>query len=514
MAAWMLYSAGVAVLIACAASAADVFLRGVRKPVRGVWLGAMLTALVLSGVSLVRMQSPDSVTAGSKVLMAEPLAVTADIPAGPAARALRFVTDLGRELRSFTHAGMQRAYAATQTAAGGRASSLLLSGWAAASILLVAFFCGTLVRMARARRAWPAHRIGDMRVLVSPATGPALVGLVRPAIVVPVWLLGETADRQQLVIQHEQEHLRAHDHAVIALACMIACLLPWNPAIWWLLRRARLAVELDCDARVLGRGARVHSYGSLLLDIAGRGRARPFSAPAIADSRTHLERRIIAMSEITRTPRHARSAAAGAAALLLGVAACTADMPTAAEIDDLDVAQAQMQAEKIGFIQVYDDDGATTFFVDGEQVTEQEAHALLADQVFSIELQKQATGVRIRATTNELRRKAVATTAADDTTFIFERRLPTRVRGEAGGSTRRMALTAERVALTRQGGPDSPLLVIDGVIAPATRSVRSLDPESIDRVEILKGAAARELYDDARAANGVILVTTKKTGSR
>jgi TonB-dependent SusC/RagA subfamily outer membrane receptor len=36
-----------------------------------------------------------------------------------------------------------------------------------------------------------------------------------------------------------------------------------------------------------------------------------------------------------------------------------------------------------------------------------------------------------------------------------------------------------------------------------------MSPESIEKIEVIKGEAARALYDHPRAANGVIIITTK-----
>lgn len=62
----------------------------------------------------------------------------------------------------------------------------------------------------------------------------------------------------------------------------------------------------------------------------------------------------------------------------------------------------------------------------------------------------------------------------------------------------------------------SPLWVIDGVpitnmtsSLTGTNALTEIDPESIESIEVLKDAAATSLYG-SRAANGVILVTTKK----
>src|SRR5690606_10287940 len=150
---------------------------------------------------------------------------------------------------------------------------------------------------------------------------------------------------QRLVVRHEHEHQRAGDHFLLTIVCVAVCVLPWNPALWWMLKRARLAVELDCDARVLRSGAAVKSYGMLLLDIAGHApAARPFTAPALVDARTQLERRVLAMVETHRTGRPLQALACGALTLTLAVGACATDMPTAAQIDELDVAQAHEHA--------------------------------------------------------------------------------------------------------------------------------------------------------------------------
>lgn len=73
-------------------------------------------------------------------------------------------------------------------------------------------------------------------------------------------------------------------------------------------------------------------------------------------------------------------------------------------------------------------------------------------------------------------------------------------------------------SLNQQGANDgSPLYVIDGVPVSATTGLATgginplstLDPTTIESVEVLKDAASASLYG-SRAANGVILITTKK----
>ena len=81
----------------------------------------------------------------------------------------------------------------------------------------------------------------------SPSFGPALVGVLKPWIVIPRWALGMDAERLRLTFLHEVEHRDARDTSLLLAASLAAALNPWNPAMWWCVRRLRQSVELDCD---------------------------------------------------------------------------------------------------------------------------------------------------------------------------------------------------------------------------------------------------------------------------
>jgi TonB-dependent SusC/RagA subfamily outer membrane receptor len=61
-----------------------------------------------------------------------------------------------------------------------------------------------------------------------------------------------------------------------------------------------------------------------------------------------------------------------------------------------------------------------------------------------------------------------------------------------------------------EGDPIQPLIIVDGVITHS--SLAELESEDIKSIEIVKGGAAEAMYG-ARAAGGVVLVTTKKGGN-
>lgn len=540
IAAWMLYSTAVGALMATAGCAAHYVCRMLRFPVRWAWASAMVVTLALSLAALVEL------TAARSPALPDPLAnasIVEQVTAGESTP-VSTIAELLRRAGSVIGLGADRLYsAAASSAPGGRG---LGGAWLLASTALFVLLCGTLLRLGRARRGWTAHRIGDVPVLVSRDAGPALIGLLRPSIVVPAWLLAEPAERQQLVVQHEVEHRRAGDHMLLAAACAGVCLLPWNVALWWMLLRMRLAVELDCDARVLRRGVKARSYGSLLLEIAGRTRARPFGAPALADSGTHLERRLIAMTDSTHSPRRMRAAGAIMSALLLVAAACTADLPTAAAIDDMDVEQATARAEYAGVLAPTTTGESPLFVVDGVIVAEETAHDVAPADIGSVEVVKAPAALKrygeraahgavlIRTRSAQ----AVEGASTDDVNpplgeplqkdaSILVRRSEAAVTPELtekDGDGSSIAFKASAVAsapgaeakvrgeLRRRPLQASPLIIIDGVVTDESFSLSSLAPESIESVEIVKGAAARMLYDDRRAVNGVIRITTKPAG--
>ena len=73
--------------------------------------------------------------------------------------------------------------------------------------------------------------------------------------------------------------------------------------------------------------------------------------------------------------------------------------------------------------------------------------------------------------------------------------------GAEGSITIRGAST-----FSSEGQGTNPLYVIDGVITP---NAAALNPNDIENIEVLKDAASASIYG-SRAANGVILITTKR----
>ena len=305
---WLVYALVISVLLSVAAWLAEQAGRAQRWPTRWVWAAALLGSVALP---LVAWLVPSSHGAAPSVVAAPTAYVLEAIPL---------------ELAPATGSGLSPAL-------------LVLIGWLTLSALLLAAIGVAAARLALRRRRWASRTVDGVDVWVSRATGPASLGLLRGRVVVPEWALSLDPARRRLLLRHEAEHVRARDPQ-LALVGLIACaLVPWNLPLWWQLRRLRLAIEVDCDARVLRGADDPRGYGSLLLDVCQR---RPSLAVALAESRTMLERRIRMISKARKAPATLRAVGLTVVAGLVLAVACETpepaetDLPTSPiELDDV-----------------------------------------------------------------------------------------------------------------------------------------------------------------------------------
>jgi hypothetical protein len=193
----------------------------------------------------------------------------------------------------------------------------VLRAWLVSTIALGLWGIAAALRL-----AWLLPARGGP-VLVHPRFGPATVGVLRPRVVIPVWVLALPDGERHDVLRHEAEHRRARDPLLLLLASLTLLLTPWNVALWWLLWRLRLAVEIDCDNRVVaGRGDHVR-YGELLVNVAARGTVGPRMQPAFLGSSGMLERRLGHLLDPRRLSRLRRILVLGLAGGVLLLAFAT-----------------------------------------------------------------------------------------------------------------------------------------------------------------------------------------------
>jgi len=192
--------------------------------------------------------------------------------------------------------GLAELIARAESKSLGSMSAALGWAWIAAVLVAVAGYAAAAWALTRRQRSWRKVLVDGQPVWLAAATGPAVIGTLRPSIVVPEWSLTLPPDQRALMLEHERQHVRARDPLLLRSAALIGVLMPWNLVAWWLVRRVRLAIELDCDARVLAGGRDSRAYGNLLLDVCERRlQSGVLLAPALFERTSSLTRRIMAM---------------------------------------------------------------------------------------------------------------------------------------------------------------------------------------------------------------------------
>jgi len=120
-----------------------------------------------------------------------------------------------------------------------------------------------LVRRSRPLTTRRLRESGDVVV-------PVAVGLLRPAVILPLgWRDWNTATRRA-VLAHEFAHIRRRDAWTSALARLVRCLFWFHPLAWWVSRKVSELAELACDAVALESVHDPAAYSRVLLQFAGR----------------------------------------------------------------------------------------------------------------------------------------------------------------------------------------------------------------------------------------------------
>lgn len=295
--AWIIRALAAGVLLAAAAVFAERIAGWFGAPRRWTWAAAMAGTLLLPLAALV-----------APGLFPRMDAADAPVAAAPSATATGETADVAPD--------------ASRGAPPLPLGRIFVLGWMTASAAMLAVLGLSCRRVNRALRGMPGARLHGVRVRVAERAGPATVGILMPEILVPRWVLDAPDAEARLIVLHEREHAAAGDVRLLALATLALAAMPWNPALWWQHRRLRLAVETDCDARVLALQPGIRPYALVLLRAAEAPDPTPLLALALGERASHLHRRIAAMTDHRPTHRLPRALAAGIAACALLTAAC------------------------------------------------------------------------------------------------------------------------------------------------------------------------------------------------
>ena len=515
--AWIGYCLLISGLLALAAFASERALGHFRKPVRWAWFAAIAGSVT---VPVIAFFAP-GVLPGFGVSSAGPVVGLSDLAVATTAAELP----------------------ATAAAAGGgfdaaAVGAALAWGWMLLAVAMVGYLGRVYGRLRSEMRTWRPGRVAGSPVMISDERGPAVVGIRRSVVVIPKWI-PELEDRLlRLVFLHEREHQRAGDHRLFAAAVTALVLMPWNPLVWWQVSRLRLAIEFDCDRRVLRRGESPRDYADALITVGSRVSGSLLAAAAFAERKPAVERRLRRMTEPPASMRLLRTLGASGLAMVavLFVLGCpgpesgtNAPEPPAATVTSPSEASEWAPPPVPGEEAVGRGDRPSFIAFDRPPVLQNAGEVGDAlRQAYPTDLRDAGIGGRVEIwlyidTSGMVRNTELKTSSGSDVldaaaadvgaTMRFEpamnRDQPTdvwvaqwitfQIGGDADAPpVRRFSVTDE----------DAPLIIVDGVIQSEGRSLEDLRSLDIDHVEIIKGPKAVELYGE-RASNGVIEITTK-----
>ena len=283
----MLYGTAIAALLAVAGLALERIAAWIGTARRGAWAATLILSVALPTMKLLVSHRPAPPPAISVALPSLRSEETSDI-ATPDARALTGTAP------HFVVEPRPQHYFMWPTLAS--LEKVLRPLWLASSLGLLGLYALLWLRLRGEARRWRRVQLKDQEVWVTQGLGPAVFGFIRPIILMPQWIIdGPEADRV-VVLAHEQEHIAARDPGLLLLGLLLVIIAPWNLPMWWQLRRLRFAMEVDCDARVLGRGAEARAYGQVLLSIGQRRSFAPAGAIALTEPASQLLRRIRIMT--------------------------------------------------------------------------------------------------------------------------------------------------------------------------------------------------------------------------
>ena len=150
---------------------------------------------------------------------------------------------------------------------------ILLGVWlagVAASLILLAI--GQRRALARFGQITADARDPKLARAANHSVGPALIGVVRPRVVVPNDFEARfEADERAMILAHERTHLALGHASINGLTALLEAVNWFNPLVRVAARYARVDQELACDAAVVGRfpGARqIYAHALLKTQLA------------------------------------------------------------------------------------------------------------------------------------------------------------------------------------------------------------------------------------------------------
>lgn len=97
---------------------------------------------------------------------------------------------------------------------------------------------------------------------------PGIVGIFRPALLLPASVAGRLDDAQlDAIILHELWHIRRRDNLAAAMHMLVQAVFWFHPLVWWIGVRLMGERERACDEKVIAHGSAPQTYAEGILKV-------------------------------------------------------------------------------------------------------------------------------------------------------------------------------------------------------------------------------------------------------
>ena len=126
------------------------------------------------------------------------------------------------------------------------------------------------------------------------ASGPMLVGYLKPAVIVPAGMITLLPISQvETILMHELYHLKRRDYLVNIMQLFIEGILFYHPVVWIISGFIRSEREHCCDDRVLHATDNPETYAKALIHIAEQQQFTRLAPGAVGSKKHHFHSRIM-----------------------------------------------------------------------------------------------------------------------------------------------------------------------------------------------------------------------------
>lgn len=100
---------------------------------------------------------------------------------------------------------------------------------------------------------------------------PTAIGLTRPAILIPRWVLEELSPEELTqIVLHELAHLERWDDWTNLAQQIVKAIFVFQPAVWWIEKKLAFERESACDEAVVAQTSSPRAYAECLAHLAER----------------------------------------------------------------------------------------------------------------------------------------------------------------------------------------------------------------------------------------------------